>query len=625
MPIKPSKRKTKRSTNPARHSKNRLQALPSIKNEQLLVVGVLLIVALGAWMISRAFATTYVATPQTEQAKCKNLVQNYTYQVPFGSAPWNIPVCNLPKHPQSADYANRFYNYAYGNDGTAASAGNRGRLDVSFGFEPAASNFTRAVYFAKDATTTIQVRVCGNGCSPSNFDDGATPSSANSYLPNRSIPWNPTWKAAEGGDNEMVILDDTNGQLISLAGVRTGLGAFTLCGIIAPERLCVTNAKILRDQQNNVTDYRTYAGSSGDRGGGISYYATLLTPQEVAAGEIRHALGIGIVNTAFGPECTKSQLATNDPKVVGVTCGTAVAPAAKFEWASARKLSDRVSKLAPIDNYVTLDKTIPEGMRFALNITETDITNWINSRADLKANPTKAQTARIIARALRDYGMMPLDTSGTPARVQVAGVLSEKNKALWNQLGITQDSDDNILKGLLTPSNIYVVDTPTNNCTNGTKSKYYCPYTSSLYQINSPSPATTTSSTSIQPTTTVTPTVVTSSPPPTSTPPPSADTQAPTAPLAPTPSLSLDLLRFRYNIVLNWKASTDNIGVKAYRISRNGQQIGQVNNLTFTDTTAVANTPYTYTIQAIDAAGNVSSPATLKVQGSCFLLWCSLN
>ncbi len=65
MPIKPSKRKTKRSTNPTRHSKNRLQALPSIKNQQLFVVGALLIVALGAWMISRAFATTYVATPQT--------------------------------------------------------------------------------------------------------------------------------------------------------------------------------------------------------------------------------------------------------------------------------------------------------------------------------------------------------------------------------------------------------------------------------------------------------------------------------------------------------------------------------------------------------------------------------
>jgi fibronectin type 3 domain-containing protein len=62
---------------------------------------------------------------------------------------------------------------------------------------------------------------------------------------------------------------------------------------------------------------------------------------------------------------------------------------------------------------------------------------------------------------------------------------------------------------------------------------------------------------------------------------------------------------------LSWGASTDNIGVSSYDILRDGSKVGSVpaSSLTYQDTTVAANTSYSYTVVARDAAGN-SSPAS---------------
>ncbi len=80
------------------------------------------------------------------------------------------------------------------------------------------------------------------------------------------------------------------------------------------------------------------------------------------------------------------------------------------------------------------------------------------------------------------------------------------------------------------------------------------------------------------------------------------DTQPPTAPtnlvaVAPTST----------SVNLNWTASTDNIGVTGYRIFRDGTQIQVVTSVSYTDSTVLANTTYSYTVKAIDAANNVSA------------------
>jgi len=60
---------------------------------------------------------------------------------------------------------------------------------------------------------------------------------------------------------------------------------------------------------------------------------------------------------------------------------------------------------------------------------------------------------------------------------------------------------------------------------------------------------------------------------------------------------------------LSWSASTDNVGVAGYRVSRNGSQVGTASGTSFTDTGLAASTAYSYTVTAFDGAGNVSAPS----------------
>lgn len=69
------------------------------------------------------------------------------------------------------------------------------------------------------------------------------------------------------------------------------------------------------------------------------------------------------------------------------------------------------------------------------------------------------------------------------------------------------------------------------------------------------------------------------------------------------------------SISLGWTASTDNNSVTGYRITRNGTVITTTaaSALSYTDSGLTASTSYTYTIVALDAAGNSSTAASLTV------------
>ncbi len=83
------------------------------------------------------------------------------------------------------------------------------------------------------------------------------------------------------------------------------------------------------------------------------------------------------------------------------------------------------------------------------------------------------------------------------------------------------------------------------------------------------------------------------------------DTVAPTAPTAvsATPASQTQ-------INLSWTAATDNIGVTGYRILRGGQLVGTTAGTTFADTGLVADTSYSYSVIAVDAAGNAGPAGT---------------
>ncbi|GAA4094817.1 glycosyl hydrolase family 18 protein [Nonomuraea soli] len=83
------------------------------------------------------------------------------------------------------------------------------------------------------------------------------------------------------------------------------------------------------------------------------------------------------------------------------------------------------------------------------------------------------------------------------------------------------------------------------------------------------------------------------------------DTQAPTVP---------GNLRTTGNstssIALAWNASTDNVQVTGYELSRGGTVVATVTGTTYNDTGLAAGTSYTYTVRARDAAGNWSAQSS---------------
>lgn len=85
-----------------------------------------------------------------------------------------------------------------------------------------------------------------------------------------------------------------------------------------------------------------------------------------------------------------------------------------------------------------------------------------------------------------------------------------------------------------------------------------------------------------------------------------ADTQKPTLPTALEASPGL------LSVSLSWHASSDNLGVTGYQIKRNGALIDTVPSTGYTDNGLDPETAYSYQVLAIDAAGNVSDPASVS-------------
>lgn len=430
---------------------------------------------------------------QSQAGTCGARKDNYTYKVPWGKAVWNQPVCNLPRHSQSTDYVNRLLEWGHLNNGDPVYDANNGKISTDPGFPaaPAFNNpdglgnlFTTEVYYASKAT--MFNKKVASLANPSNLDgakwqpfgapakDGYT-----SILPASTIPWNNDWKTSKGGDNQMIIIDDRVGSS-TYGAIWSFWGNENSCPIFYADRACARSIQVARDHYGNLVNHWTYEGYTGDRGVGLSYYATLTTADEVKAGEIRHALGISIPNTGAGPICTAEQL--KEPvnwNIVGKQCGTAVAPASKFEWGGSPSVDVMPEEFKKI---YTVDKLIPEGMRFALNVTDQQITDWINSRADLKSNPRRAETARIFAVALRDYGMMIVDTNAGRPSVQTEGGINPESATKWKSVAMGPENKDNLLDGLITKQNLYVVEPPTLTCPDENKtSKFYCKWTKAVY------------------------------------------------------------------------------------------------------------------------------------------------
>lgn len=86
--------------------------------------------------------------------------------------------------------------------------------------------------------------------------------------------------------------------------------------------------------------------------------------------------------------------------------------------------------------------------------------------------------------------------------------------------------------------------------------------------------------------------------------PPPVDHEPPTA-----PSNLRATAQTASSISLGWTAATDNIGVASYRISEGTTQVGTSATTAFTVNGLAASSTHTYTVTALDAAGNASPPS----------------
>lgn len=221
------------------------------------------------------------------------------------------------------------------------------------------------------------------------------------------IPFDPSWKPAPGSDGQIIILDPETGREWDLWQVKFDGRTVT-----------IGNGNLVEGMGGSDSYFDREVGFEGSRGAGIPYLAMLVRPEEVAAGRIEHALSMPIRNTS-GAEF--------------------VAPATKLEHAGVRL------------------NGIPEGTRFALDVTYEEIEEHLASLPDDVPQVT-IDSLRVIMIAMKEYGWFITDTAGS-THFQLESTTSAMDE--WAALGMvdTEYGDFNIyprdaLDGLITQDRI---------------------------------------------------------------------------------------------------------------------------------------------------------------------------
>ncbi len=288
------------------------------------------------------------------------------------------------------------------------------------------------------------------------------------------VPFNLDWRPPGGSDGFLVVEDASDGREwdywnISFPGYQRDANDSRECingenappplgvGFDASSDLCAASAALITGPDGTVADMRTYRGNfPGAGGGGLPNGPGLVRPSEVAAGAIRHAWKLATVNTMTGPECSPKD--RDDPTKFGTTCGSAVAPAGIFE---------RVARQGTAES---ITKSVPEGMRFSIDLTDDEIDAWLNDR---QFTGTLRTTARVMAESLRDYGWFLVDTTTVGAILPLAGGANADTAEAWRSLGLDETSGS-LLHGLFREGRIVTWEVPTNRCADGTSSIWYC-------------------------------------------------------------------------------------------------------------------------------------------------------
>ncbi len=301
------------------------------------------------------------------------------YTRPFGHrAAWNVPIrvngkLTVPIHPQSAMYVDRYWSTSHGFGTSPAEYGGTPYLNFDVG------GYTYPVYYTSDATTTYKIQ-------------GATHSWIQGNQNGQSLPWNPAWKPSVGTDAQIILLNADKGMEYDFWAVSSIDHANKIVHCTTASRM---GDGVKDADSTGAGNYWTKEnGWYSTRGVNIQTFAMLVVPEEIKQGLIPHALSNPVNNThgmiTFAPDPGPPEHPNHD------------------------------------------DTGLPEGMRLALNVTEADIDAWIAAMPSGTTDQMKS-FARTVARALRDYGWIITDTSGS-SHLQFEAPESALSK--WTALGV---------------------------------------------------------------------------------------------------------------------------------------------------------------------------------------------
>ena len=343
------------------------------------------------------------------------------------STSWNLPADCFALRSDSSRWADNWFN----NSNRAAFLGDpaaRGHMSVGL------DTYSTPVYDAADQTKRLRVITSMYGHNLGAED---------------TIPWNPTWEPSAGNDQEMIIVDRSTGREWGLWLVQKQNDSACqkpqnwMMGYTSGVDLCVGQAIIGRTPAGAISDFRKDSGISNTaaRGlGAVNPLALLPTLDEIETGAIRHALNNEVYNPLFGRGCEQRELGT---AADGRDCGYAIVPGSRYE----RLGGPEDCKADSMPNTVEArSKTVPEGMRFNLRITDDQIERWLDSR---QFSGKKRSTARIFAVALRDYGWIVSDSTCWDSNISVEGVANPKARDRWRELGIVPSDGPGLLNGLI--------------------------------------------------------------------------------------------------------------------------------------------------------------------------------
>ena len=101
-----------------------------------------------------------------------------------------------------------------------------------------------------------------------------------------------------------------------------------------------------------------------------------VSADEVAAGEIRHALNVGFWLSMLGPPC--DDVSMQFANVSGVTCGFAMMPSGQCEncFRTTSNLCGN-GPVPPPQDLTFTDISLPEGTRFAMDVDDDYIENYL--------------------------------------------------------------------------------------------------------------------------------------------------------------------------------------------------------------------------------------------------------